>query len=180
MSLPSGRHTLGPDNATLTVKTGKTGAAAKAGHNLVFEVTAWTGTLELGQDPAQTTIELSADSGSLRVLEGTGGIQALGDDDKDAIKQTVEDEVLKGAVIEFRSHRAELGPQTLGVEGELSLGAASHPVAFELALGEDGELTGSAKIKQTDFGMKPYSTLFGTLKVANEVEVVIDAKLASS
>ncbi|MDQ6608110.1 MAG: YceI family protein [Actinomycetota bacterium] len=180
MPISSGRHTLGPGNATLTVKTGKTGAAAKAGHNLVFEVSAWTGTLEVGEDPAQTRIELSADSGSLRVLEGSGGVQALDADDKDAIKQTIDDEVLRGAAIEFRSHRAELGPETLGVDGELSLGAASHPVAFELALGADGRLAGSAKFKQTDFGMKPYSTLFGTLKVADEVEVVIDAKLASS
>jgi hypothetical protein len=180
MPVSSGRHQLGPDNATLKVKTGKTGAAAKAGHNLVFEVTAWTGTLELGQDPAQTRIELSADGGSLRVLEGSGGIQALGDDDKDAIKQTIDDEILRGAAIEFRSHRAELGADTLGVEGELSLGQASNPVAFELALGADGRLAGSAKFKQTDFGMKPYSTLFGTLKVADEVEVVIVANLASS
>ncbi len=180
MSLSSGRRTLGPDNATLTVRTGKTGAAAKAGHDLVLEVTNWTGTLEVGEDPTQTRIELRADGGSLRVLGGSGGVQALGDDDKDAIKQTIDDDILRGAAIEFRSHRAEIGAKTLSVEGELSLGKTSHSVAFELALGPDRRLAGSAKFKQTDFGMKPYSTLFGTLKVADEVEVAIDAQLASS
>ena len=38
-------------------------------------------------------------------------------------------------------------------------------------------VAGSARIKQTDWGIKPFSALFGTLKVADEVEVGIDAKL---
>ena len=38
-------------------------------------------------------------------------------------------------------------------------------------------MTGSATVKQTEFGMKPYSALFGALKVADEVTVAIDAKL---
>jgi hypothetical protein len=34
-------------------------------------------------------------------------------------------------------------------------------------------------IKQTDWGMKPYSTLFGALKVVDEVEVSLDARLGT-
>ena len=42
----------------------------------------------------------------------------------------------------------------------------------------DGDhLTGSAAVKQTDWRIKPYSALFGTLKVADVVEVSIDATL---
>jgi hypothetical protein len=37
-------------------------------------------------------------------------------------------------------------------------------------------MTGSATVKQTEFGMKPYSALFGALKVADAVEIAIDAK----
>jgi hypothetical protein len=180
MPLSSGRHELGPDGATLRVKTGKTGAAAKAGHNLVFEVSAWNGTLELGPDLAETRIAFSADGGSLRVLEGSGGIQALGEDDKDAIKQTIDDDVLKGSEISFRSSQVSHEGGGLQVEGELTLSGATRPIAFDLTFGADGRLTGSATIKQTDFGMKPYSTLFGTLKVADEVEIVFDASLPSS
>ena len=35
-------------------------------------------------------------------------------------------------------------------------------------------LTGSATVKQSDWGMKPYSALFGALKVADEVEVAFE------
>jgi hypothetical protein len=98
--IESGRHTFGPENATLTVETKRTGAASKAGHDLVIEVTSWAAALDVADDPA---IKLTADAGSLRVREGRGGIQALGDDDKAGIEQTIDEEVLKGTAIEFRS-----------------------------------------------------------------------------
>jgi hypothetical protein len=164
---------FGPENATLTVRTKRTGAASKAGHDLLIEVTSWSATLDPDADPALT---VTADSRSLRVLEGTGGIQALGDDDKAGIEQTIDEEVLMGTAIEFRSTKVELdgdgGPA--GVEGELELAGERHSIAFELAAGANGRLTGTATVKQTDWGMKPYSALFGTLKVADEVEVAID------
>jgi hypothetical protein len=169
-------HTFGPDDATLTVRTKRVGAASKAGHDLLIEVTSWSATLDLGEDPAAT---LTADATSLRVLEGTGGMMALGDDDKAGIAQTIDDEVLMGRPIEFRSSAVELNADGRPgrVSGELELAGARHPIAFELTTGEDGRVTGTATLRQTDWGMKPYSALFGTLKVADEVEVAIDARL---
>ena len=84
----------GPHNATLTVETKRKGAAAKAGHDLVIEVTSWEAELDVAKDPAVT---LRADGGSLRVREGSGGVTTLGDEEKAGIEQTIDDEVLKGA-----------------------------------------------------------------------------------
>jgi polyisoprenoid-binding protein YceI len=175
MSLQPGTYTFGPDTGTLAVKTGRTGAAAKAGHDLLIHVTAWQATLEVGADLAQGSIVLDADARSLRVREGVGGMQALGDDDKANIEQTIDDEILKGQGIEFRSTAVRADGDTLSVQGELTLGGQSRPLAFDLAVGADGRLRGSAVVKQTDWGIGPYSTLFGALKVADEVEVAIDA-----
>ena len=61
MAIPAGTYRLGPENGTLSVRTGRTGAAAKAGHDLLIHVTAWQATLEVGEDPAQTSIVLDAD-----------------------------------------------------------------------------------------------------------------------
>ena len=165
-------QSFGPENATLTVRTGRTGAASKAGHDLLIEVTSWSATLDPEADPALT---LTADSRSLRVLEGTGGVQALDDDDKAGIRQTIDDEVLEGTPIEFRSTRFEPG-DPIRVEGELELRGERRPIAFELVPGADGGLVGKAIVRQTDWGMKPYSALFGTLKVADEVEVAVDTR----
>ena len=74
-------HHYGPDNATLTVQTRRGGAAAKAGHDLLLLVTRWEGTLEAG-DHGPTAASLTADSTSLRVQRGEGGMMALSDDDK--------------------------------------------------------------------------------------------------
>jgi len=137
----------GPHNVTLTVHTKRGGAAAKAGHDLTILVERWSATLDDG------ALTLDVDPHSLKVLEGTGGITALGDDDKAGIAQTIDEEVLKGTPITYRS-------------GELTLNGVTRPVAFTF----DGS-EGRAEIKQTDFKIKPYSALFGTLKVADVVEV---------
>jgi polyisoprenoid-binding protein YceI len=178
MAIAPGHYTLGPDDATLTVRTGKAGAASKAGHNLRIEVTSWRATLDVAEDPAQTAMALTADARSLRVREGTGGMQALDDDDRKNIEQTIDDEVLEGSAIEFSSRRVERGANgTLSVEGDLALAGTRRPVAFDLTAGDDGRLSASARIKQTDWGIKPYSALFGTLKVVDEVDVEIEGTL---
>jgi polyisoprenoid-binding protein YceI len=165
-------QTFGPDNARLTIRTARTGAASKAGHDLLIEVGSWQAALDPEGEPALT---LTADARSLRVLEGTGGVKSLDEDDKANIAKTIDDEVLKGCSIEFRSNRVDHRPDgTLAVTGELELGGRRGPVEFDLS-NRDGRLNGEAVVKQTAFGIKPYSALFGTLKVADEVRIGIDA-----
>ncbi len=155
------------------VRTRRGGAAAKAGHDLDMLVTAWEGTLEVGADGAPTSAALTADATSLRVQKATGGALALGENDKANIHQTIDDEVLKRQDVVFRSTRIE-GPR---VEGELTLAGKTKPLAFELAVADDGTLAATATVTQTAWGMKPYSALWGALKVLDEVEVTVDGKV---
>jgi hypothetical protein len=167
---------LGPDDGTLSVRTKRTGAAAKAGHNLLIHVTSWKATIELGEE---TSIALEADGSSLRVGEGTGGMQALQDEDKENIEQTIDDEVLMEEAITFRSTevRPEMDAAGLSVHGELTLLGETRPIAFDLAITGEGRLSAVAVVKQSEWGMKPYTGLFGALKVVDEVEVGIEATL---
>ena len=170
--IEAGTHRFGPDNATLSVRTRRGGAAAKAGHDLTIHVTSWRGSIEVGET---TSIELTADATSLRVQKGTGGMQALKEDDKANIHQTIDDEVLKREDVVFRSTRVQ-GPAggALRVTGDLTLAGTTQPIDFDLSVGEDGTLGATAVVKQTRWGMKPYSALFGTLKVLDEVEVMLE------
>jgi polyisoprenoid-binding protein YceI len=166
MPIPAGAHTFGPENGTLSVRTSRTGAAAKAGHDLLLHVTAWRATLDVEADGAPAAIVLDADSSSLRVQEGTGGMQALGDEDKSEIEQTI-DEILKRRQIGFRSTAVEAaGDGTFSGTGELTLDGNTRPVEFDVTVG-DGTLSGVAVVKQSEWGIKPYSALFGALAGAD-------------
>jgi polyisoprenoid-binding protein YceI len=158
------------------VRTARKGAAAKAGHDLVIEVTSWSATLTLADDPAQSALELDADPASLKVREGTGGVMELGDDDRREIEQNIVDEVLGKQPIELLSTSVEGTGEHLAVRGELTLVGRTQPVSFELGLAPDGRVSGSATVKQTDWQIKPYTALFGTLKVADEVRVEVEGR----
>jgi len=175
VALPPGTYTLGPEDGTLAVRTERTGAAAMAGHNLLLHVTAWQATLTVADEASASTVKLTADSASLQVIEGTGGMQALGDDDKAEIQKTIDDEVLKRQPITFRSTSVAASGAGLRVEGELTLRGATAPIAFDLAVA-DGRVKGGARIKQTDWGIKPYSALFGALKVHDDVVVSLQPR----
>jgi polyisoprenoid-binding protein YceI len=171
VSIPAGRYRFGPDNGTLSVNTGRTGAVARAGHDLLLHVTEWEGTLEVGDE---SRVEVRVDGGSLKVRAGTGGMQALDDDDRANIERTIDDEVLRLDQITFRSTEVTPAGDGLRVRGDLTLLGHTAPLALDVAV-SDGTLTAAGVVRQTDFGMKPYSALFGALKVADEVRVELAA-----
>ena len=176
MTIQAGTYKLGPDNASLHVETGRSGAAAKAGHDLIIDVTSWEATLEVGDS---SSLSLTADPSSLRVREGKGGMQALKDDDKDDIHKTIDKDVLKKKDISFQSSSVEPAGDGLKVSGDLELGGKSQPITFDVNE-SGGTLTGSARLNQSDWGIKPYSALFGALKVNDEVEVVVEGNVPTA
>jgi polyisoprenoid-binding protein YceI len=166
-----GVYRLGPDNATLSVHTQRGGAAAKAGHDLELHVTRWEAALDLDAG----TAELSADGSSLRVEKGEGGMQKLGDEDKDNILKTIDDEVLATRNITFRSAAVTGENGRYRVDGELELAGKTQPLSFDLTVADDA-VSGTATVAQTRWGMKPFSALFGTLKVLDDVEVRLQSR----
>ncbi|MDQ3588568.1 MAG: YceI family protein [Actinomycetota bacterium] len=179
MSLSAGTRELGPGGESLVVKTYREGMAAKAGHDLIFDVKQWQATLEVGEDPSQSRLELSADPQSLYPREGVGGVKALTDKDREEIVKNIDDKVLGGKPIGFRSSAVEAadGGEHLSVSGELTMNGQSGPATFELSVGADGHVTGTAELVQSEWGIKPYKGLMGALKVRDSVEVVFDGTL---
>jgi polyisoprenoid-binding protein YceI len=176
VSIPAGRYRFGPENGTLSVNTARMGAVARAGHDLLLHVTDWEGTIEVGADPSGSRVAVRVDGGSLKVQDGTGGVQALREGDKTSIEQTIDDEVLRRDEITFRSTSVAHAGDRLRVDGELTMRGRTAPLAFDVEVAH-GALTAGAVVRQTDFGMKPYSALLGALKVADEVRVSLSARM---
>jgi hypothetical protein len=169
MSIPEGTHTIGPSNGSLKVKTGKEGAAAKMGHNLVLGVNSWEATVEGGDSPS---IKLTADPSSVEVVSGEGGAKPLGDKDKKDIKKTIDNKVLGSSQITFTSSEVTDSQ----AKGDLSIAGKSSDVTVPLSISGD-KISGSIQLNQSDFGIKPFSTMMGALKVTNQVTVEFEGSL---
>jgi len=177
MPLTTGTHELGPHNASLQIKTYREGVAARVGHDLTIEVTRWEATVTSTEEPPSMTVELSADSRSLEVRGGERGVKPLSDKDRAEIRKNIDEKVLKGQPISFRSSSVQPDGSALAVEGELAIGDATRPVRAQLTLGEDGAISGTIPLTQTEWGIKPYRGLMGALKVRDDVEIVVGAQL---
>jgi polyisoprenoid-binding protein YceI len=179
VSLRWGIHELGPDTASLVVKTYREGLAAKAGHDLIIDVRQWGATLEVGEDLSHSSLQLHADARSLYPREGLRGVKPFSDKDCDEVRKNIDEKVLGGEPISFRSSAVEAagGSGRLLVRGELTIHGQSRPAAFELSVGADGHVTGTARLVQSEWGIKPYRGLMGALKVRDSLEVVFDGDL---
>ena len=87
-------------------------------------------------------LALVADSHSLHVLEGAGGTTGLTEDDKVRIERAIDDDVLKGCAIEFRSTEVVQSGDVLHVHGELELAGERQEIMFEVTVSSDGRVTG--------------------------------------
>jgi len=178
----SGSYRLGPADATLLLKTGRTGPMAKLGHDLDIRVNAWSAQLELAADPAASSLTLDVDSSSLQVLGAADAPDALSDGDKSKIVGTINEHIFKGRPISFASNRVEANRDdgTLSVFGQLDLLGTPGPIAFTLNVGADGHLSGTATVVQTAFDLKPHSAMKGALRLTDEVKVQVDGHLPVS
>jgi len=169
MSIPEGTHTIGPSNGSLKVKTGKEGAAAKMGHNLVLGVNSWEATVEGGDSPS---IKLTADPSSVEVVSGEGGAKPLGDKDKKDIKKSIDGKVLGSSQITFTSSEVTDSQ----AKGDLSIAGKSSQVTVPISVSGD-KISGSIQLSQKDFGIKQFSAMMGALKVTDQVTVEFEGSL---
>jgi hypothetical protein len=173
----SGTYALGPADGDLLVATFREGVAQKAGHDLILEVRDWQATVEVGADGRPASVSLDADPRSLHVRRGLHGAKPLSDSDRASIRDNIARKVLGSAPIAFRSTRVEAAVGRLAVTGDLTMAQATRPIAFEVAVDETGRASAGVALRQSEWGITPYRALMGALKVRDEVEVSLDARL---
>ncbi|HEY6495681.1 MAG TPA: YceI family protein [Trebonia sp.] len=183
----AGTYELGPGSGRVLIRTGREGLAARAGHDLTLEITDWLARVTLpgeGGDPAGVTVTADLGLGSLAVREGTGGAKPLSDRDRRDIQNQARKILGDAARAGFTSQRvipsstSSAGSPTAGaVEGTLTLRGVSRGIRLEVTSPVPGRYRGSAAIRQTDFGITPYSGFFGALKLRDEVTVEFDVTI---
>ena len=172
----TGTYELGPANGRVLVKTGREGLAARAGHDLTLEITQWSATVSFPAAGSGATETLTAelDLSSLTVREGSGGAKPLSDKDRRDIEKQAGKILGRGQPARFNSTRVFQSASAVGggaIEGTLLLNGVTRPLRLTVSNPESGRYQGSAPIKQTDFGITPYSGFFGALKLRDEVTV---------
>ncbi len=177
-----GTQEFGPGSGRVVVKTGRVGLAARAGHDLTLEITRWSARVTVPDDDAgvaTATVTAELDLGSLAVREGTGGAKALTDKDRRDIDATARK--ILGAQEKATFASSGVIPSSAGgaIEGTLTLRGKSQPVRLEVISPGPGRYRGSALVRQSDFGITPYSGLFGALKLHDEVTVEFEVELGA-
>jgi YceI-like domain len=185
-----GTYELGPDGGRVLVKTGREGLAARAGHDLTIEVTQWSAHVtvpgEAAGGIAAATLTAELDLNSLAVREGTGGAKPLTDRDRRDIQGQARKILGDGAKASYASTKAipspsgspSAGSSTGGaIEGTLTMNGRSQPVRLQVISPASGQYRGSVTIRQTDFGITPYSGFFGALKLKDEITIEFEVKI---
>jgi polyisoprenoid-binding protein YceI len=174
----SGTYDLGPGTGRVLVKTGRVGVAARAGHDLTLEITQWSARVtgpEPGDDQVHVTAEMALDS--LTVRAGTGGAKPLADRDRSEIRKNAGKILGPGATASYASSRVISSADGGTIEGTLTLHGVSRPVPLRVSNPAPGQYRGSATVRQSDFGIAPYSGFFGALKLRDEVTVEFEFTL---
>jgi polyisoprenoid-binding protein YceI len=170
-----------PVGPGIRIHVAKRGAFAMFAHDHDFEVTRWRGSAEVPDgDPARASLALVLEASSLRDRE-----PKLSEGDRRKVDaQAAGPEVLDAArspEITYRADRVEVAPGGAGgapvrgtIHGELTLRGRTAPVDAAFVATREGDgwtIRGSARFKQSTFGIRPFSGFGGTVGVKDEVEV---------
>ncbi len=175
------RLRAGPQDGRIVVNVFKAGLFSVFAHDHHFAVTDWNASAVVpGGDPAAASVEVVLSSGSLH-----DSLSRLSERDRRKVDaRAAGPEGLDAAHhprIEFRSERVELSaparadaPVHGTVHGMLSVRDRTVPVdvPFEAEHGAGGwRVHGTAKLRQSALGIRPFSGFGGTIKVKDEVTV---------
>jgi polyisoprenoid-binding protein YceI len=154
----------------ITIHVDKTGLFSFAGDKHEIAAPVASGTV----DEKAGTVEFTIDARKLQVLDPQLDPNKRAEVQKTMHSPAVLDSA-KYPEIRFRSTAvASAAPNTWAVTGDLTLHGQTHPVAVQVkkeTRDNKSAYLGSAKLKQTDFGITPVAVAGGTVKVKDELKL---------
>jgi polyisoprenoid-binding protein YceI len=174
--------TLNPDDGELLVRTGVAGRAAKMGHRLTIAMKRWQATVRWsGGEPVAA--QLTVDVDGLDIRHAEGGLTPLSGPEKILVRSNALRQL--GAErfpwICFDADTIDRSQDGYRLAGTLQIRGKTRAQVIALRaedLGDVWRLSSQAVVRQSEFGVKPYSLLMGSLKVADDVTVSFTAQRA--
>lgn len=170
---------LGPESGPLDVRTARQGIAARMGYDLTLRAESWEASAAVDlADSSMCSVRVEVEAESLTVVATSGGLTPLTELEKRRVHANAS-KILRTAefpAIAFQSTVITGSPKAFTIEGMLEILGRAEPITVNGKL-VDGRASGSATLKQSDWGIKPFSALFGTLRLADEVTVAFDLEV---
>jgi polyisoprenoid-binding protein YceI len=172
-------YTLVPSESSFWVSVGKAGLFSALAHDHEIGVKRFSGRVVVPEAGASGgSLEMEVDATSLEVLDKNPS-----EEDKKKIFNTMHNEVLESAKhpkIAFKSvsvndvKQTGDGAYSFVVNGDLTLRGVTKRIAVPVAATitpQQLRAAGKYTLKQSDYGIKPYSAAGGTVKVKDEIVV---------
>jgi polyisoprenoid-binding protein YceI len=171
--------TFDASDGELLIRTGVTGPAARMGHRLTIAMTRWQATVTW-TDGEPGAVELTAEADSLQVLTGEGGVKGLSGPEKAVVRSNALRSLNARRFPEIHFAADDIAKTADGyrLAGTLRIHGKSRPHLIDLRtedLGNSWRVTTLSDIRQSDYGVKPYSLLIGSLQVADVVTLSFSA-----
>ncbi len=171
--------TLGASDGELLVRTGVKGRAARMGHRLTIAMTRWQATVSwAGAEPVSA--ELAVETDSFEVLRGEGGVKALSGPEKTLVRSNALKSLDASRFPEIRFSADIINKTHDGyrLTGNLQIRGKSREHVIDLRtedLGDSWRMSAESSVRQSDYGIKPYSLLMGSMQVTDDVTVSFTA-----
>ena len=166
---------LDASDGELLIRTGVKGRAARMGHRLTIVMTRWQATVSwAGAEPVAA--ELAVETDSFDVLRGEGGVKGLSGPEKTLVRSNALKSLDAGRFPEIRFTAETIDNTDDGyrLTGELHVRGKSREHVIDLRtedLGDSWRMSAESSVRQSDYGVKPYSLLMGSVQVADDVTV---------
>lgn len=164
----------------LLIRTGVAGPAAKMGHRLTIAMKSWQADVRWrAGKPVRAELTVVVDS--LQVIKGDGGVTPLSGPEKSVARSNALKslDAKKYPQIRFTTDDIATTPQGYRLAGTVEIRGTSRAQVIDLAVEETTDawaMSAHAVVTQSDFAIKPYSLLMGSLRVADDVTIEFTAR----
>ncbi len=167
--------TLDASGGELLIRTGVAGRVARMGHRLTIAMSRWQATVSWnGAEPVTAGLTVEVDS--FEVLRGEGGVKGLSGPEKTMVRSNALKSLDAGRYpdIRFTAEVIDKTDDGYRLTGKLQIRGKTRDHTIDLRtedLGDSWRMSTESTVRQSDYGIKPYSMLMGSMQVADDVSV---------